>query len=102
MKVNKVKDTPPKEGHGGAVMHEVITDRDGAPNFAMRVIEVPAGATTPAHSHDWEHEVLVLSGRARVKGEKGEAEIAKDSVIYIPPNEHHCFETIGDEPLRFV
>lgn len=102
MKVSKVKDTPPKEGHSGSVMREVITDRDGAPNFAMRVIEVKSGASTPSHSHGWEHEVLVLSGRARVKGEKGEVEIAKDSVIYIPPNEHHCFETIGDEPLRFV
>ena len=102
MKVNQVKDTPPKEGHAGSVMREVITDRDGAPNFAMRVIEVPVGASSPSHSHDWEHEVLVLSGRARVKGEKGESEIDKDSVIYIAPNEHHCFENTGDEPLRFV
>lgn len=102
MKVSKVEETPAKEGHGGAVMHEVITDRDGAPNFAMRVIEVKPGAATPSHSHDWEHEVLILSGRAIVKGEKGEEEIAKDSVIYIPPNEHHCFESIGEEPLRFV
>lgn len=102
MKVNKVQDTPPKEGHAGSVMREVITDRDGAPNFAMRVIEVPAGASSPSHSHDWEHEVLILSGRAKVKGEKGETEITKDSVVYIPPNEHHCFENTGDEPLRFV
>ena len=102
MKVNQVKDTPPKEGHAGSVMREVITDRDGAPNFAMRVIEVPVGASSPSHSHDWEHEVLVLSGHARVKGEKGESEIAEDSVIYIAPNEHHCFENTGDEPLRFV
>ena len=84
------------------MLREVITDRDGAPNFAMRVIEVPVGASSPSHSHDWEHEVLILSGRARVKGEEGESEIDKDSVIYIPPNEHHCFENVGDEPLRFV
>ncbi len=102
MKVSKVKDTPPKEGHGGAVMHEVITDKDGAPNFAMRVIEVKSGSSTPSHNHPWEHEVLILSGRAIVKGEKGEAEISKDSVVYIPPNEHHTFESVGDEPLRFV
>ena len=102
MKVSKVQDTPPKEGHAGSVMREVITDRDGAPNFAMRVIEVPVGASSPAHAHDWEHEVLILSGKAKVKGEKGESEIDKDSVIYIAPNEHHCFENTGDEPLRFV
>ena len=55
MKVSKLEDTPAKEGHGGAVMREVITDKDGAPNFAMRVIEVKPGATTPSHSHNWEH-----------------------------------------------
>ncbi len=102
MKVSKVEDAPGKEGHGGAVMHEVITDKDGAPNFAMRVIEVKSGSSTPSHNHPWEHEVLVLSGRAMVRGGQEEVEIAKDSVIYIPPNEHHHFESIGDEPLRFV
>lgn len=102
MKVSKVQDAQPKEGHAGSVMREVITDKDGAPNFAMRVIEVPVGASSPSHSHDWEHEVLILSGCARVTGEKGDSEIDKDSVIYIPPNEHHCFENVGDEPLRFV
>ena len=102
MKVSKVEDAPSKEGHGGAVMHEVITDKDGAPNFAMRVIEVKTGSSTPSHDHPWEHEVLVLSGRAIVRGGQEEVEIAKDSVIYIPPNEHHNFESIGDEPLRFV
>ncbi len=102
MKVSRLEDTPTTEGHGGAVMREVITARDGAPNFAMRIIEVKPGGTTPSHSHDWEHEVFILSGRAIVKGEKGEKEISKNSVVYIPPNEHHCFESIGDEPLRFV
>ena len=102
MKVSSIKDTPTEEGHAGAVMRQVITPDDGAPNFTMRVFDIKPGMSTPSHSHNWEHEVLILSGRARVKGEKGEKEIAKDSVIYIPPNEHHCFENIGDEPLRFV
>jgi len=102
MKVSKLEDTPTKEGHGAAVMREVITAADGAPNFAMRVIEVKPGASTPSHAHPWEHEVFVLSGRAVVRGEKGESKIAKNSVIYIPPNEHHCFKSIGNESLRFV
>jgi len=37
-----------------------------------------------------------------VKGEQGETEIAKDSVIYIAPEEKHCFVNKGNEPLRFV
>ncbi len=102
MKVSKLEDKQPREGHGGAVMREIITAEDGAPNFAMRVIEVKPGCATPSHAHPWEHEVFVLSGRAVVKGEHGEVEIGKDSIVYIPPDEHHTFESTGDEPLRFV
>ena len=101
MKVSKLKDKPAREVHG-AIMREVITADDGAPNFAMRVIEVKPGSTTPSHSHPWEHEVFILSGQAVVKGEQGETEIAKDSVVYIAPDEHHCFVNKGKEPLRFV
>ena len=55
MKVSKVEDAPGKEGHGGAVMHEVITNKDGAPNFAMRVIEVQSepGKGTRVRVHKW-------------------------------------------------
>jgi quercetin dioxygenase-like cupin family protein len=101
MKISKLEDTPTKESHG-AMMREVITANDGAPNFAMRVIEVKVGGSTPSHSHPWEHEVFVLSGQAVVKGEKGEHKIGKNSVVYIPPDEHHCFVNNGKEPLRFV
>jgi len=36
-----------------------------------------------------------------VSGEK-ETQIAKDSVVFVPPNEHHCFVNNGTEPLRFI
>ena len=101
MKVSKLEDKPIKDFHG-ALMREIITADDGAPNFCMRVFEVKSGTSTPSHAHPWEHEVFVLSGRAVVKGEQGESQIAKDSVVYIAPNEHHSFVSTGDEPLRFV
>ena len=101
MKVSKLKDKPAREVHG-AIMREVITADDGAPNFTMRVVEVKPGSTTPSHSHPWEHEVFILSGQAVVKGKQGETKITKDSVIYIAPDEHHCFVNKGNEPLRFV
>jgi len=83
-------------------MRRVITTEDGAPNFNMRVIDIEPGVSSPSHSHDWEHEVLVLSGQGTVKGEQGETRIEKDSVIFVPSGEHHCFTSTGDEPLRFV
>ena len=101
MKVSNLEDKPTQDFHG-ALMREVITADDGAPNFSMRVFEVKPGTSTPYHSHPYEHEVFVLSGRAVVKGEQGETAIAKNSVVYIPPDENHSFVNNGDELLRFV
>ena len=54
---------------------------DGAPNFTMREFQLAAGAATPHHSHDWEHEVLILD---------------------VPSNEPHQFKNTGSTELRFI
>ncbi len=102
MKVSNYLETKPKSEVPGAVLREVITGDDGAPNFCMRVIEVEPGSSTDFHSHPWEHEVYILSGQGVVKGEQGESQIARDSVVFVAPDERHCFVSQGKEPLRFV
>jgi len=102
MKVSDYLDIKPVQELPGVVKREVINADDGAPNFCMRVFEVEPGSSTPSHSHPWEHEVFVLSGRGVVLGGEGETQIAKDSVVFVPPDEHHCFVNNGDEPLRFI
>ena len=102
MKVSKYLDTEPVQELSGVVKREVINADDGAPHFCMRVFEVEPGRSTPLHSHPWEHEVFVLSGRGIVRGEQGETQIAKDSVVFVPPDERHRFVNNGDEILRFI
>jgi len=102
MKVSKYLDARPVDELPGVVKREVINADDGAPNFCMRVFEVEPGRRTPLHSHEWEHEVFVLSGRGVVRGEQGETQIAKDSVVFVPPNERHRFINNGYEILRFI
>lgn len=102
MKVSNYLETEPNEEVPGSIKRVVIGPDDGAPNFIMRVIELVPGGSSPFHTHPWEHEVFVLSGRGAVKGEQGETPITKDSVIYIAPEEKHCLVNKGDEPLRFV
>ncbi len=102
MKVSNYRDTEPTQELSGVVRREVITAEDGAPNFCMRVFEVAPGSSTPSHSHPWEHEVFILSGRGVVAGERGESQVAKDSVIFVASNEHHCFFNNGNEVLRFI
>jgi mannose-6-phosphate isomerase-like protein (cupin superfamily) len=37
-----------------------------------------------------------------VTGEQKETLIARDSVVFVPPDEKHCFVNNGNEPLRFI
>ena len=102
MKVCNYLEAKPVQELPGVVKREVITADDGAPNFCMRVFELEPGSSTPSHSHPWEHEVFVLSGRGMVTGEQKETLIARDSVVFVPPDEKHCFVNNGNEPLRFI
>jgi quercetin dioxygenase-like cupin family protein len=102
MKVSRYFDCEPTEEMPGVLKREVITARDGAPNFCMRVFEVEPGASTPDHSHPWEHEVFILSGEGVVKGKEGKTTINKGSVVFIAPDEPHCFLNNGNHVLRFV
>ena len=86
----------------GVQLRTVIGADQGAPNFVMRVIELAPGVSPRYHSHPWEHEVFVLSGKGRVRSESGYTEIGEGSVIFIGPDEPHGFSNIGDRPLRFI
>jgi quercetin dioxygenase-like cupin family protein len=101
MKVRNYRDVEPDTAVPGVALHTVISAED-APRFAMRVIEVEAGGSTPCHTHDWEHEVFVISGRGKVRGADGEHEIAPNDAVFVAPGEEHCFTNTGDEAFRFV
>ena len=92
----------PAEGIEGVSVRWVIGKNVGAPNFAMRVFDVQPSASTPLHSHDWEHEVFVLDGQGLAVNEQRESPISRDSVVFVPPDEQHCFKNNGDEILRFI
>ena len=102
MKVSSYLDTKPVQERPGVIKREVITANDGAPHFCMRVFEIEPGSSSPSHEHPWEHEIYILSGRGVAVGEQGETQIAKDSVIFVPPDEHHCLVNNGDETLRLI
>lgn len=102
MKVSNYLDTRAVQENPGVTVRDVITTEDGAPNFWMRIFELEPGAATKTHTHWWEHEMFVLSGKGVVVGEEGEIEIASGSVIYTAPWELHGFASRGEEPLRYI
>jgi len=102
MLIKRCADVEPNTDMPGVLKRELITAADGAPRFALRVFEVAPGESTPSHSHWWEHEVYVLSGRGMVLGDQGTMPVVPDTAVFISPEEHHCFINTGSEPLRFI
>ncbi|MDD4875840.1 MAG: cupin domain-containing protein [Dehalococcoidales bacterium] len=102
MIVSSYSETKPIQELPGIVKREVACADKGAKNFCMRVFDVDPGAATPSHEHQWEHEIYILCGQGTTVSQQGETPIAKDSVIFIPPNEHHCIRNTGNEILRLI
>ena len=90
------------EGAVGVTKRVLIGQEDGAPNFIMRQFTLQPGGKTPYHTHNWEHEVYVLSGSGVAKQADGENDIASGSVVLVLPNEDHGFVNTGTEPLVFL
>ncbi len=86
----------------GVTVRWVISERDGAPNFAMRVFEVEPGAASPFHTHAWEHEAFILAGKGHVRAEDGETPFQEGDAIFVAPEEKHQFVNDGDTVLRFI
>ncbi len=106
MKVGRFTEVPqelPAGPENSAVkMRVLIGEKEGAPNFVMRHFEVEPGGSTPYHTHPWEHEVFVLSGKGLVRTEGKEYPIEKGSYIYVPPGEIHNFVAAEDSHLEFL
>src|SRR5690554_1097674 len=90
------------EGAKGARIRWLISQKDNAPNFALRMFEVEVDGHTPFHSHNFEHEVYVVDGEGVFVTEEKEYPFKKGHVIYADPNMKHQFRNVGQVPLKFL
>ena len=90
------------EGAAGATIRWLIAQPEGAPTFAMRLIEVQPGGQTPFHAHGFEHEVFVLEGSGELAGAERTWPLRAGSVVLVPPEEQHNFHNTGEAPLHFI
>lgn len=90
------------EGAKNVKIRWLISKKDNAPHFAMRMFEVEPDGFTPYHTHEWEHEVFVLQGTGSLVSKDGEKEFKQWDVMFVPPNETHQFRNTGNDLLRFL
>jgi quercetin dioxygenase-like cupin family protein len=86
----------------GVRKHELIGEAEGARQYRMRYFEVPPGGRTARERHPHDHGVMIVAGRARVTLGESTHEVGEGDVVYVPGDELHCFEALGDGPLGFV
>ena len=100
---SQVKEEPPPMAAMQATIRWLIAAKEGAPNFAMRVIEIKRkGEKIPLHHHDYEHEIFIIEGQGNVLSEGGLKSVAYGNFVYVPAGEEHGFENTGDKPFRFI
>ena len=87
---------------GTTIRWLIDDDHDGAPVYALRLIEVAPGGHTPRHSHPFEHENFVIEGQGRVLVNGGWHPLKSGDVVFVPGGTEHIYENTGDSPLKFL
>lgn len=100
--VRHFRDVEAQEAAPGVTMRVVLGPKEGAPTFNLRVFELQPGASSPYHSHWWEHEVFVLAGNGVAYGEQGEIPVSEGMAVLVPGGVVHRFTNTGSEVLRFI
>ena len=93
---------PTEEGIKDMKVRWLITKKDGANNFAMRLFEVKPSGHSPLHQHDWEHEVFILEGHGVARDKENEVQFKQGDIFFIPPMEWHQLINTGKEILKFL
>ena len=90
------------DGAKGCRVRWLVSENDGAPNFAMRQFEVAVGGHTPRHSHPYEHEVYVTEGQGVIYEGDTPHTIKAGDVVLVRPNEVHQFQNHSETPFKFL
>ena len=95
-------EVPDVDGIKDLTIRWLVSDKDGAQNFAMRLFEVGPGGHSPYHQHEEEHEMFILEGEGIVKKEDGEIKFKAGDFFFIEPWVWHNFSNTGSGPLKFL
>jgi quercetin dioxygenase-like cupin family protein len=90
------------EAAPGVTMRVVAGPTQGAPTFVMRVFEIQPGSATPHHTHSWEHEIFVFSGRGTLKSGNTEKPLQEGDAAMVLPDEPHSFLNSSRDILRVI
>ncbi|MCC6029170.1 MAG: cupin domain-containing protein [Candidatus Korarchaeum sp.] len=87
-------------GARGTQIKWLISPKDGAPTFAMRLIRIEANGEIPEHSHPWEHEIFILKGSGKIRVYETIYDVSEGDAVLIPPDAPHEYH--ADTEMLFI
>lgn len=93
---------PKEQGIKDVTVRWLISKKDGAENFAMRLFEIEPAGHTPLHQHDWEHEMFILEGSGITRDKNNEKPFRQGDVFFVPSMEWHQFVNTGKETMKLL
>ena len=92
-----------REGFDGVKARYIITDKEGAPHFAMRVFEFEPGGHTSLHQHPEEHEMFLVEGELTAVNDQGmESALKPGHTLFIPSNEQHQLKNVSGRVAKII
>ncbi len=73
-----------EQGPGASLRWLIDDTHDGAPVYALRMVEIEPGGHSPHHLHGYEHENFVVEGRGRVFMNGAWHDLKAGDVVYVP------------------
>ena len=90
------------DGVEGVSMRVLLGGEHGMKNFSMRHFVVEPGGHTPRHAHDYEHEVLILSGHGDAEHDGETIGVTAGDVLYVEAEKVHQFRNTSSEAMEFI
>ena len=75
---------------------------DGAPNYVLLYVQQAPGASSPHHTHPWEHQAFIVEGLGVLWCEGKEYELEQGDAVLVPPDVEHHFTNTGSVTLGRV
>ncbi len=87
----------------GNKIYWMLTSEMGAPSFELRYIEIPPGGKSSYGHHPHEHEVFIVRGEGRIKGQDSEKQLTPGTAVFVPGDEEHQWiNASATEPFGFI
>jgi len=84
------------------LMKQLVGKEDGAEKTALHEIRIQKGGRTSVHSHNWQHQIFVTSGRGILVVGGKETTLNPGDVLVVARGEEHGFEQRGRTPFVFL